>query len=320
MAAGERAMAATRCGEVGVAVVTHRARRHLPHCLPPLLASPLRPRVLVVDSASDDGTVELAAAMGAETLVVPREQFNHGLTREMARRQLGTPVVVMLAADAYPLDDSFLERLVLPLREGRAAAAYGRQIPHPGADLLERLRRAFEYPAEAGRAVGSRSRACSNACAAWSSAALDAIGGFRATLVGEDQIAAAALVARGYTIAYVADAVVRHSCRRGPLDELRRGFDLGWTRSAFAPLFAPDRQTARGRAFAMLALRTALREEPAALPRILRALAARSAGYRLGLLGPWLPRALARRCRGEDYFWTSVPFRQGALAPAMGTA
>ena len=46
---------------IGVIVVTHRAREHLEHCLPPLFRSPLRPRVLVVNSSSSDGTVELAA-------------------------------------------------------------------------------------------------------------------------------------------------------------------------------------------------------------------------------------------------------------------
>jgi rhamnosyltransferase len=328
MAAAELPVTTSARVEVGVVVVTHRARRHLPHCLPPLQASPLRPRLLVVNSSSDDGTVELAAAMGAETLVLPREQFNHGLTRELARRQLATPVVVMMTPDAYPLDDSFLERLTAPVRDGRAVVAYGRQIPHPGAGLLERFGREFNYPAEDQlRSLadwpehGSHTYFCSNACAAWSSAALDAVGGFRATLVSEETIAAAALLARGGRIAYVADAVVRHSHRYGPLDELRRYFDIGWTRRAFAPLLlARGGDGRRGRAFVAALLRRALRERPAALPEVLLALAARLAGYRLGLLGPWLPPAVARRCSGQDYFWSSVPFRSGALAPAMGTA
>ena len=201
--------------EIGVVVVTHAARRHLLHCLPPLLASPLRPRVLVVNSSSDDGTVELACRMGAETLVIPRRQFNHGLTRELARRHLATPIVVMLTPDAYARDIDFLDRLTLPIRLGRAAVAYGRQVPRDGAGLLERFGRAFNYPAEHQLrsladwpAHGNYTHFCSNACAAWSNAALDSIGGFRATLVSEETIAVAELLARGQRIAYVADAVV----------------------------------------------------------------------------------------------------------------
>ena len=33
---------------IGVAVITHKAKHHIPHCLPPLLHSPLKPRVVVV--------------------------------------------------------------------------------------------------------------------------------------------------------------------------------------------------------------------------------------------------------------------------------
>ncbi len=118
--------------DVGVVVVTHRAREHLRHCLPPLLRSPLRPRVLVVNSSSGDGTVEEARRLGADVMVVPRREFNHGLTRERARAALGTPVVVMLTPDAYPVDDDFLERLTAPVREGVAAVSYGRQLARPG--------------------------------------------------------------------------------------------------------------------------------------------------------------------------------------------
>ncbi|HEY4831864.1 MAG TPA: glycosyltransferase family 2 protein, partial [Waddliaceae bacterium] len=61
-----------------MAIITHNAKHHLPCCLPPLLQSSLKPRVLVVNSSSNDGTVEQAQSLGAETLVIPRADFNHG--------------------------------------------------------------------------------------------------------------------------------------------------------------------------------------------------------------------------------------------------
>lgn len=315
---------------VGVVVVTHRAREHLSRCLPPLLASPLRPRVLVVNSSSGDGTVEEAHRLGAETLVVPRREFNHGLTRELARRALGTRIAAMLTPDAYPTDAGFLGRLVAPLAEGEAEVAYGRQAPREGADVVERFGREFNYPAashtrslDSWATHGTYTHFCSNACAAWSSAALDAVGGFKATLVSEETIAAAEILRRGGRIAYVADAVVTHSHRHGLKDEFARHFDIGYTRERFRPLLRwRERDEVRGAAFARALLATVRREDPAALPRVAAHLAAKWLGYRAGLLGPALPTAVARRLSGQDYFWDSPAARPApARAPApLGAA
>jgi rhamnosyltransferase len=298
---------------VGVAVITHRAREHLPRCLPPLLASPLRPRVLVVNSSSADGTVELARELGAETLVVPRRSFNHGLTRELARRHLGTPVVAMLTPDAYPRAADFLERLTAPVRAGEAAVAYARQLATPVCGVMERVGREFSYPDRSHvRAAcdwgrwGSYTRFCSNAAAAWSSAALDRIGGFKPTLVSEETIAVAELLAAGERVAYVAEAAVWHAHRHGPADAFRRQFDIGYSRRLYDwLLLAREGDLPRGRRFARAALARAAREAPAELPRTLALLAASWLGYRAGLVGHRLPTALARRLSGQDYFWSS---------------
>src|SRR6056297_3074990 len=160
-------------GDIGVVIVTHRARELLAGCIEPLSASPLRPRILVVNSSSRDGTVERARELGAETRVIARSSFNHGRTRELARQHLGTPIVVMLTPDAHPTDAGFLERLTAPVRSGEAAVAYGRQLARSGADPIEAFNRDFNYPAEShSRSLadwqhyGAYTHFCSNSCAA----------------------------------------------------------------------------------------------------------------------------------------------------------
>src|SRR6185437_994710 len=81
-------MTRTDADSVGVVVPTYKGRQHLSRCLGPFLESPLRPRILVVDSSSGDGTVEEAERLGAETLVVPRHEFNHGATRDPSPTRL----------------------------------------------------------------------------------------------------------------------------------------------------------------------------------------------------------------------------------------
>ena len=310
---------------IGVVVVTHRARTLIADCLAPLLASPLRPRILVVNSSSGDGTVEAAAALGVETISVPRRQFNHGLTRELARRRLATPVVVMLTPDAHACRDDFLELLTAPILRGEAAVAYARQVAGEGHGVLERVGREFSYPgtshvrslADWSR-YGSYTRFCSNAAAAWSSEALDRIGGFKATLVSEETIAVAELLARGERVAYVAEAEVRHAHRLGPVGAFRRQFDVGYTRRLHAALLlAGEGDLSRGRRFATTAIVRTLREAPAEMPRTLAVLAASWAGYRAGLAGPPLPTVLARHLSSQDYYWSSEarPRPAGVWAP-----
>jgi rhamnosyltransferase len=132
--------AASTFPSLGVAIVTHRAVSLLASCLAPLLESRSPPRLLVVNSSSSDGTVELAQKMGADVLVVPREEFNHGTTRELARKTLGTDIVVMMTPDARPQDSDLLAKLVRPILQGTASAAYARQVPHEGAGYFERSR------------------------------------------------------------------------------------------------------------------------------------------------------------------------------------
>ncbi len=298
-------------GQIGVVIVTHRARDLLDDCIRPLRASPLRPRILVVNSSSRDGTVELAQVLGADTLVVPRGSFNHGRTRELARRHLATPITVMLTPDAHACDASFLELLTAPLRAGEAALAYGRQLPRDGADRIEEFNREFNYPAVSHsrsladwQLYGGYTHFCSNACAAWVSSALDEIGGFPDTLVSEETIAAAMLLERGHRIAYVAEATVRHSHATSLLGDFRRQYDTGYARRAHRQvLLARERDEARGLLYTRRLAAHLARTAPALLAYAALHTAARYAGYRLGMAGARLPRRLNAALSGQDYYW-----------------
>ncbi|MDW8370771.1 MAG: glycosyltransferase family 2 protein [Geminicoccaceae bacterium] len=296
---------------VGVVVITWRARAILERCLAPILASPLRPEVLVVNSSSNDGTVELAQRLGCATWVIPRASFNHGLTREAARRRLGTEIVVMLTPDCFARDPDFLEKLVEPVASGRAAVAYARQVAAETADPIARFGRRFSFPErsevrglEDVARLGSAVHFCSNACAAWSNAALDRIGGFKPTLVSEETIAVCELLRRGERIAYVTEAIVEHTHPTRLVDSFRRQFDVGWTREAWRHLLlANGSDERRGVLFVRGLFAELAREAPHLLPWALADVAVRFLGYRLGRLAWHLPPAFARRCSGQDFFW-----------------
>jgi rhamnosyltransferase len=296
---------------VGVAVITHRAASHLPQCLPPILDSPIRPRVLVVNSSSGDGTVELAKNMGAEVLVVPRNEFNHGSTRELARRVLGTQIVVMLTPDARPEGRHMLGNLLRPIAQGVASVAYARQVPHDGAGFFEAFPRSFNYPEKSEirsiedmKRVGPGAFFCSNVCAAWSNAALDEIGGFSPALSLEDVVATTRLLHAGHRIAYCADAVVAHSHRYTLAEEFQRQFDTGYVRTGFRKqLFARGGDERRGAKYSREMIRRLMREQPWLMPYGIAHIAMKYLGYRLGYHGHELPLWLKRSLSAQDYYW-----------------
>ncbi len=296
---------------IGCVVVTLNAKHHLPKCLPPLLNSPLKPRVLVVDSSSSDGTAAMAQALGAETLVIPRADFNHGTTREMARRHLATDIVSMHTQDAYMADAEALGRLVDPLVQGLSAAAYARQVPHHGAGFFEAFPREYNYPAKSHvRSLKDLSKYgvytffCSDSCAAYTNAALDAVGGFPRVLLGEDTVAVAKLLRNDYSIAYVAEAIVHHSHHYSLWQEFRRNFDTGIARKGYADLLACDSSDGkRGLDFVRQMNKRLAKEAPQQLPYACAHILAKWSGYHLGkscLHAPiWLKKALS----SQSYYW-----------------
>lgn len=275
---------------LGIVIPTYMGALHLPHCLPPLLESSLRPRILIIDSSSTDETLLVAQQFAVESVVIPKERFNHGNTREWGRKYLQTAYVVMMTQDAYLKEPEALEKLLTPLFEKKASLSYARQLPHKNADRWAAFSRAFNYPDKSYLRsaadisyYGTQAFFCSNSCAAYSNAALDEVGGFPEVLFGEDTIVAAKLLHKGHRLAYVAEAEVFHSHNYSLKQEFCRHFQMAKERHrhlAFVSLKARDFQ--KGRAYARGLIRSVCRSSPLSLPYAYLHLIAKWSGFRLG--------------------------------------
>jgi rhamnosyltransferase len=300
---------------IGVVIPTFRAAKHLPHCLPPLLKSKLRPRILVIDSSSDDETTILAQNYGVEVLTIPKTEFNHGTTRERGRKHLNTDIVVMLTQDAYAFEDT-LDKLVFPLLKQEASISYARQIPHVGASFFEAFPRSFNYPAESHiRSLQDLSRYgvytffCSNSCAAYLNCALDEIEGFQPTLFGEDTVAVAKLLQRGHKIAYVAEAQVRHSHDYSLKQEFRRHFDIGISRRSYSHLIQQGgKDTKRGSAYVKAMLKELKKEAPHLIPYAVLQSMTKLIGYRIGQMSEKAPIWLKKALSSQPAYWQPSGF------------
>lgn len=304
---------------VGVAVITYKDKRHLENCLPPLVNSSIKPKVLVFNSSSEDGTVELAKKLGAETLVIPRTEMNHGWAREISRKTLETDIVVMMTPDAYAKPD-MLEKLIQPIIEGKAQIAYARQIAHDGANIIARFGREFNFPDESNiRSIkdapkyGRYTGFCSDACTAWLNKALDEIGGFRWTLSGEDAIASAMILRKGHKIAYVAEAVVNHSHNYTPQKEFVRHFDTGMYRKQWDKVLdlGGGSDQKRGTTYAIALLTHVFKNEPSMLPIAFLQLAMGWLGYQFGkFCYHRAPDWLYKKVSPADFFWNSTGYKE----------
>jgi rhamnosyltransferase len=193
-------------------------------------------RKIVIDSQSIDNTTELAKQYGYEVVSIPRNEFNHGLTRQQGVEMVtDVDVVVFLTQDTILVDDMALSCLVACFDNDTVGAAYGRQLPHLDATPAESFARLFNYSAESRLksiesrfSLGIKAAFISNSFAAYRRSALMKTGGFPTNVIlGEDMYVAAKMLLNQWKIAYCAEAQVYHSHHYNLIQEFKRYFDTG---------------------------------------------------------------------------------------------
>jgi rhamnosyltransferase len=196
--------------------------------------------VLVVDSGSTDGTVELAGSYGASVYRIAPGEFDHGATRNLGASLSAGRYVVFLVQDALPVDDNWLAAMVENLEaDETVAGVYGRQIPRPDSGPLTRaLMRDWPTSAQKRReqfAGGPESYAAMPPATRRSLAVFDNVSScvrrsvwehipFEKTRFGEDLRWGKAAVEAGHKLVYEPRSAVLHSHERGALYDLRRHY------------------------------------------------------------------------------------------------
>ena len=92
--------------------------------------------VKVVDSSSRDNSVAIARDQGFEVTGIPSQEFDHGGTRNAAVAGDPADVFVFLTQDAILDHPGALDALVDAFSNPEVAVAYGRQLPHHGANPI----------------------------------------------------------------------------------------------------------------------------------------------------------------------------------------
>ena len=273
-------------------------------------------QVLIVDSSSDDGTRDLAAAEGYQVHCINRSDFNHGGTRQLALDLVPwASIVVYLTQDAALATHDSLDLLLSAFEDRQVAAAYGRQLPRPCAGPIEAHARLFNYPPqsdvrdfESRHALGIKAVFLSNSFSAYRVNELREVGGFPSdAIMAEDAIVAGRLLLAGWKTAYVAEAQVYHSHPFTIGQEFRRYFDTGvyhrqakWLRDEFG---GPGGE---GKRFVISELAYLTPRHLHLVPYALLRTASKAIGYQLGLRRPFLGVEWSRRLSYHKSYWDKL--------------
>ncbi|MCI4625590.1 MAG: glycosyltransferase [Candidatus Magnetoovum sp. WYHC-5] len=200
-----------------------------------LLSQSVKPlEIIVIDSSSSDGTVEVARQMGCRVFVIEKRLFNHGATRNWAANNARGDILIFMTQDALPVNEHLIENLLNPLKDVNVAASFGRQITDEGASPIERFSRAFNYNDRSIvkgydqlKMLGVKTFFFSNVCSAIKTEAFLKGGAFPCTIMNEDMAFSARLIKLGFKVAYEASAEVVHYHNYTLWKQFRRYFDIG---------------------------------------------------------------------------------------------
>lgn len=197
--------------------------------------------VLIVDSGSTDGSVELARARGVDVHSIPPSEFGHGRTRNALAARSKGEFLVYLTQDAKPATNQWLARIVEACSmDDSVAGAFGphrahteaRHITHRelsehfagfGSDLNSvRVEDWDRFKSDIGYRQFLHFFSSNNSCirrSVWEQLPLPDVA------FAEDQTWALSAVEAGYAKAFAPEAVVFHSHDFGIWETFQRNFD-----------------------------------------------------------------------------------------------
>ena len=200
--------------------------------------------VLVVDSGSSDGTLELVRKHPSVRLIeISSSDFGHGKTRNFAVANSSGEFIAMITQDALPINKNWLAEMVQAIEQDtNIAGVFGRHIAHSDASPFTRneLEQHFlgflsqpvvqlddqvRYLQDQGYRQYLYFFSDNNALirrTVWEKIPYPEVD------FAEDQAWARLIIEAGYRKAYVHNAVVAHSHNYGLFERLQRSFDEGY--------------------------------------------------------------------------------------------
>ena len=285
--------------KISLIIPTLNAEKYLPELFEKLSGQSRKiDEIIIIDSWSTDNTAALASSLGAKVIVIERQSFDHGGTRNKAAGMSTGDILVFMTQDAVPYDDKTIENLVKPLEEAKIVLSYARQVSKQGTKITDEFLRLYNYPPKSGikskddiSVTGIGTFQNSNVCAAYRREEFFILGGFATPVVSnEDMLFAAKAILADYKTSYSADAVVWHSHNYSYTDLFKRYFDIAASMDSEPFIRNAGRAQVKGYDFLLKQIKYLVAKKKLYyLPHVLMEATFKFMGYKLGERHHYIP-------------------------------
>jgi len=255
---------------VSVFIPTFNGAQNIAECLDTLLQqkvpSDYQLEILVIDSGSTDGTVEILQSYADKIVLseIPNAEFSHGGTRAKAAKIAKGEFILFLTQDATPTNDRWIVNMIEPFFiSEKVGCVFGRQIPRPNAPVtikreISNVFAGFGPPdsilVQRNKSLvdGKETNALNNFFSDVNSAVRkELLVGevpFRHVAYAEDQLLAKDMQVKGYLKTYSPQGAVWHSNDYTAREYFRRKFDeyVGLYETVQFPLVASKKSLLLG--------------------------------------------------------------------------
>jgi rhamnosyltransferase len=204
------------CFTVSIVIRTKNEAEYIGKNLELISSQSLKPHeIIVVDSGSTDGTVEVVEQWENVRLIhMPPSEFTFGGSLNLGCKAATGDIIVSISAHAFPCDLDWLANLTRPFEDPKVAGVYGQQVPQP--DAWPPVQRNYycyysnqprvqtDPQSEADRAFSNANSAIRRTC--WEIHPFD-----ESLTAAEDHQWAWSMLKLGYHIVYMPQASAYHS-------------------------------------------------------------------------------------------------------------
>jgi rhamnosyltransferase len=115
--------------KASIIIITKNQRRFMERTLPMIFKQAFKDfEVIIVDSGSTDGALEVMEKYPVKIVKIPPDHFNYSRAFNIGAKEAKGEILVRLSGDCVPAEKNWLESLIEPFNESKIGASFGKYL------------------------------------------------------------------------------------------------------------------------------------------------------------------------------------------------